>query len=1221
MPDEPARDMASGALKVVALVASAGGLEVIGAVLHDLPGDLSATVLVAQHIGQKSALATLLARRTRLPVEWAADGAPLRPGRVLVCPARSVLEVLPDGTCLVSAAEPGVRERSFDLLLGSLATSFGPEALAVILSGMGRDGTAGAIALRSKGGTVLAQSEDTAAYAAMSRSAVRAGAVDLVLPPHELGSVIDELVRGGRLPRSHAELEAGRMLFEGQGPARAALLAVDWSATPLGRVAGWPRSLRTIVRTVLASGIPMHVGWGQEGTQLCNDAFAALIGARHPAVQGAPLRDTWGPMPEDVWAMYQSVLRTGRTHHLDDFEVVLDRGGREEEALFRCSFDPLYDDSGRTRGVLTTAVDMTERQRARRRLAAVHAVTAATTGNRTIEEVGAGLAEALAPHARDLPFVLLYLLDRGRGRADLAAAVGTGPAGSVPQVVDLHGGAAARALGRAMAEGAPIVSDDLGEAFPGLVGAGASTAVLLPVYAVAGETPVAVLVAGLNPRLPWDGDYRRFLELLTGQVGARVAELWSLRRVEEREQRMAELDRDKAEFFHNVSREFRTPLTLVLNPLEEILRATGDLPTALVAQMEGAVRNARRLLTLVDALLDASALEAGRAAPRFEPTDLAELTTGIAELFRDAADRAGLRLVVDCPPLPQPVWVDRRMWERIVANLLSNALKFTFDGEIAVELRAEARHAELAVRDTGAGIPADEIPHLFQRFHRVRGTRARTSEGGGTGLALVAGLVELHQGRVHVRSREGEGARFTVWIPLVPPPDAEERPGRAPGPDTAAALDVAAALAAEAGRWVAEETGGPGRSPDAAGDTLIPGTAFSFRERTRGSRVLIADDDADLRDYLRRLFRPYWQVEVAHDGKQALESARRIRPDLILAGAAMPALDGFGLLQALRRDPHLESVPVILTTARTGEETAVEGLLAGADDYMTKPFSSRELVARIGGRIELARLRRQAEARHRALAAASWDVTYRMSADWSEMHALDGHGFIAGTEETTGGRLDDDIHPDDQAMVTEAIREAVRTRGRFELEHRVRRPDGTLGWTLSRAVPILDHRGEIIEWVGAAGDVTARREAELARARGEERRFQVLAEMTGRIVWEADARGLVRRDSPSWRACTGQAPEAFRDLGWLEAVHPDDRAGAERSWRAGVSAGEPFELAFRLLRAADGSWHAMRVRAAPVRRDDGLVGSWMIVADPPPLRRGSAEAALPPERGRQGSGG
>jgi CheY-like chemotaxis protein len=235
-----------------------------------------------------------------------------------------------------------------------------------------------------------------------------------------------------------------------------------------------------------------------------------------------------------------------------------------------------------------------------------------------------------------------------------------------------------------------------------------------------------------------------------------------------------------------------------------------------------------------------------------------------------------------------------------------------------------------------------------------------------------------------------------------------------------------------------------------------------------------------MRAYMGRLLGDHWQVSTAKDGEEALRLVRELRPDLVLADVMMPRLDGLALLQALRADEDLRDTPVILVTAQAGQDAAVAGLLAGADDYIAKPFSARELVARVDGQIALARARREGHDRFRALISASWDVVYRMSPDWTQMRALDGRGFIADTSRPNASWLDEYIHPDDQAHVLSAIKAAIRDKSVFALEHRVRRPDGTLAWTLSRAVPILDDQGQIIEWVGAAAEVPGRTETDPA---------------------------------------------------------------------------------------------------------------------------------------------
>ncbi|HEY0937308.1 MAG TPA: response regulator, partial [Trebonia sp.] len=258
-----------------------------------------------------------------------------------------------------------------------------------------------------------------------------------------------------------------------------------------------------------------------------------------------------------------------------------------------------------------------------------------------------------------------------------------------------------------------------------------------------------------------------------------------------------------------------------------------------------------------------------------------------------------------------------------------------------------------------------------------------------------------------------------------------------------------------------------------------------LRPRASGAHVLVADDNGDMRAYLGRLLSARWRVTAAKDGEEALRLARRLHPDLVLANVMMPRRDGVSLLRALRAEPGLQDTPVLLLTARAGRDAAVDGLLAGADDYIAKPFSARELVARVGGQIVLARVRRESQERFRALIDASWDVVYRMSPDWTEMRALDGRGFIADTSSPTVSWLDEYIQPDDQPEVLSAIQSAIRDKAVFELEHRVLRPDGSPAWTLSRAAPLFDADGEIAEWVGAAADVTQRKRAEQARAAAE----------------------------------------------------------------------------------------------------------------------------------------
>ena len=430
------------------------------------------------------------------------------------------------------------------------------------------------------------------------------------------------------------------------------------------------------------------------------------------------------------------------------------------------------------------------------------------------------------------------------------------------------------------------------------------------------------------------------------------------RELREANARLGELDAAKTAFFNNVSHEFRTPLTLILGPVENALRQE---PARLEGDVLHAVhRSATRLLRLVNSLLDFSRLEAGRVQACFEATDLSAFTAGLVSAFQSLIEPAGMSLVVDCPPLQRHVYVDRTQWEKVVSNLVSNAFKFTLAGEITVRVREHDDRVELIVSDTGTGIPEHELPRVFERFHRVEGARGRSFEGTGIGLALVQEIVKLHGGSLRVESVLGRGSTFVASIPLgsahLPP----ERVA-APTSDVAAArADGTVPFVLEASSWA--PTAAASAQPEPAGDSL-------GRER-----ILVVDDNADMRNYVVDLLREHWHVDVAANGEAALELLKTTVPDLILSDVMMPGMDGFALLRALRASPATRSIPLILLSARAGEESVVEGLETGADDYLVKPFSARELLTRVRAHLGSARARasslRASEARFRCLAEA-----------------------------------------------------------------------------------------------------------------------------------------------------------------------------------------------------------------------------------------------------------
>jgi signal transduction histidine kinase/DNA-binding response OmpR family regulator/serine phosphatase RsbU (regulator of sigma subunit) len=705
--------------------------------------------------------------------------------------------------------------------------------------------------------------------------------------------------------------------------------AADWAATPLGRLEAWPQSLRTAVGICLGSRYPIIIFWGEQLVQLYNDAYRPMLGeSKHPAALGQRAQDCWPEIWDVIGPMLESVLATGEATYSADLMLPMNRFGFVEEAYFTFSYSAIRDESGGVGGVFCAVQETTSTVIGTRRLALLGDVSSAPGDAGRVDDAVA-LAVRATVGSPDLPALRAHLLDGPDGAPRLVGC--TRPADDAERESRLVDAVAA-------AGAAQVVERDAAEAAGAVIG--------LPIP-TAGGTTAGVLVAETSARLPLDEEYRRFLDLLAAGVGSGVARARLLEQERERSESLAELDRVKTAFFSDVSHEFRTPITLMLGPLEELLQSP-SLPADVGEQLQVVHRNGLRLLKLVNALLDFSRFEAGRLTPAFHPTDLAQLTTTLVGAFQSAVDRGGLELAVDCPPLDAPVPVDPAMWEKVVLNLVSNAFKFTLEGRIEVSLRRAGEWVELVVSDTGVGIAEAELPHVFERFHRARAADARSHEGSGIGLALVRELVHLHGGEVTVTSELGRGSTFTVRVPAQRPAEAAGATVTALTPTTAGA----APFVEEALRWLPEPAAGA--APVAA-------------DRPR---ILIADDNADMRRYLRRVLSDRWLVDTVPEGESALRRLEAADYDLLISDVMMPGLNGLELVQAVRRDPDTRDLPVILLSARAGETASLEGLEMGADDYLEKPFTAAELRGRVESRLALAssrrlRLHREQEARRR----------------------------------------------------------------------------------------------------------------------------------------------------------------------------------------------------------------------------------------------------------------
>ncbi len=865
----------------------------------------------------------------------------------------------------------------------------------------------------------------------------------------------------------------------------------DWEG--LGAPEAWPPSLRTVLRLMLASRYAMWLGWGPELRFFYNDAYREqTLGTKHPWALGRRSSEVWSEIWGTIGPRIDHVLATGEATWDEGLLLFLERNGYAEETYHTFSYSPAPNDDGSIGGLFCVVIEETERVIGERRLELLQDLASLLVEAKSSADVLAALEACLASDAREFAFSLTYLFDGGAPRARRAARTAIDEAHpAAPLLVDAADPSAPWRMGERLA-GAQVLPLDPEGSWPKTAWGKCPThAIAIPIVHQGEERPAGVFIAGLNPYRPVDEGAKSFARLFVGQLAAALSNARGYEEQKQRAEALAEIDRAKTTFFSNVSHEFRTPLTLMLAPIDDLRSSPGRDPEER-AQIELLHRNARRLLKLVNTLLEFSRIEAGRVEAAYEPTDLAALTRDLASGFRAAVERAGVALVVDCAPLAEPIHVDRTMWEKIVLNLLSNAFKFTFEGSITVRLRPDGRSgARLEIADTGSGIAPEELPRLFERFHRIEGARSRSHEGSGIGLALVHELVRMHGGEVRVESSLGKGTTFAIAIPSG---TAHLPPGR---------IRESRPLPTGTEGYVEEALGWEGTGPVAAGgETERAGPLAGPRER-----IVFADDNADMRAYVARLLGERWAVESVSDGEGALDACRHDPPDLVLSDVMMPGLDGFGLLRALRSDATLRAIPVLLLSARAGEEAAAEGLNLGADDYLVKPFTARELVIRVAARLAAVRAARQANAQREELAAELRVTAQRLEAaqrvagigifDWevgrgdvyvsAELNALRGNDPLASP--ATPEALADSVLAEDRARACARFQGAIDARqDAIEVEVRLRRPDDTTRWVRVSAQILYDddahaHAGATPKRVvGAVVDVQVLKEAAAARA-------------------------------------------------------------------------------------------------------------------------------------------
>ncbi|THU32521.1 response regulator [Niastella caeni] len=719
----------------------------------------------------------------------------------------------------------------------------------------------------------------------------------------------------------------------------------DWTTTPLGDPETWEQSLKTCVRIILTSAQPMFIWWGPSRINIYNDSYAQFMGKKHPAGLGAKAEELWKEIWEPLVPRIESVERNEGTYD-DSFFLIMERKGYQEEVYVSFCYSPASGDDGKVKGLFCVCSETTERIINERSLHTLRDLGAVVYDEKSLDDIYLNVVEALGKNDKDFPYAIIYKTEnKGSDAIAVASTDKNNRQYILPGIIDMeHPTIITSDFCRAYNSNKIIVTEvkkPTNDIPKGFWKTAASRFIYIPISAAGSNHPYAILFAALNPYREFDEAYLQFCEHIGQRISLEINKMLALGEERKRVEALEQIDKAKTVFFSNISHEFRTPLTLILNPLEELLnQQTSTLSPEERQNIETSHRNAVRLLKLVNTLLDFSRIESGRQQASYAPTDIVQFTKNLASNFRSVIEKAGLQLIIKASASIKPVYLDRSMWEKIVFNLLSNAFKYTLTGSITVELGAEDKFAVLQVKDTGVGIPKEELPHMFERFHRVQNVTGRTFEGTGIGLSLIKELVLLHAGEIGVESELNKGSVFTVRIPF----GKEHLPQKQ--------ITTGSEERLTSSMYVEE-----------AGTLLVTNKvteAVKTPEKGDLPLVLVVDDNADMREHIQLVLLKHFNVITATNGLDALQKVNEQMPALVVSDIMMPVMDGIGLLKAMKLNKATAHIPVMLLTARAGEESRIEGWETGADDYLTKPFSSKELISRISSQIKTQQIRTEA---------------------------------------------------------------------------------------------------------------------------------------------------------------------------------------------------------------------------------------------------------------------
>ena len=912
----------------------------------------------------------------------------------------------------------------------------------------------------------------------------------------------------------------------------------EWTSTPLGRPETWEQSLKTCVRIMLTSSQPMWIGWGKDLIKLYNDPYKAIVGGKHPGALGQPASLVWRDIWKDIAPMLKQVMDKDEGTYVESQLLIMERNHYPEETYYTFSYTPIPGDKGGTGGMICANTDDTNRIINERALKTLRDLGKISYLENNVTEIYSKAAEVLAENNKDFPFACIYEIDPKFLQAKLVVCAGFENTHiDLPKIIDVKNPHSdTENFCRAVTTHEVVLSENprrRSDAPKGFWDVPASQFLHIPLRLSKNTMPTAILSVGLNPFRKYDNVYQQFVRLITDQLTIALNNIEALDAERKRAKALAEIDRAKTVFFNNISHEFRTPLTLMLGPLEEmLLQPKNELNAKNRLNLETTHRNTMRLLKLVNTLLDFSRIESGKQEAKFTLIDVSTYTTSLVSSFRSIIEKAGLSLVVNADTIKQPVYVDKPMWEKIVFNLLSNAFKYTLEGTIEVNLFAAGNEVILQVVDTGVGIPDSELPHMFQRFHRVDGPAGRTYEGTGIGLSMIKELVHLHGGKISVSSKVGTGSTFSVHIPI----GCDHLSSQQIAETTIGFDDVISSTFIEEAASLAEDI-----------YQKIPDNQPSKAKKDhKAATILVVDDNADMRQYLHSLINEEYRVITAVNGMDALQKIREFQPTLILSDIMMPVLDGFGLLKEVKQNPETFHIPVILLSARAGEEAKIEGYEVGADDYLVKPFSAKEFLARIKSQLRIVALRTRTEEHLKNLFLKA-PVAISILRGPQLVIELINEKMLEIWNRNAKDLLKKPLFGAMPGLRGQGLEEhlynVVKTGERYlasELPVHVS-GNGAIEKIYLSVVyqPLYDEDKNVTAIMVVANDITS---SVIARQKIEEseRRFRRIADKAPVMIWMTSENGLVTFLNQAWLSFTGYALEEEASNNWTKHIHPDD---------------------------------------------------------------------------------